>query len=75
MIALPAPAKALAADPKDPPTAVVRMPLPIANLARRLAEGSLRAGDINGFLDNRGAHVARRAAGRRVGIVWVPLPR
>jgi DNA polymerase V len=27
------------------------MPLAIANLARRLADGSLRAGDINGFLD------------------------
>jgi DNA polymerase V len=27
------------------------MPLPIANLARRLAQGSLRAGDINGSID------------------------
>ena len=36
---------------KGPPTKVVRMPLPIANLARRLAEGTLKAGDINGFLD------------------------
>src|SRR5271166_375573 len=33
------------------PTQVVRVPLPIANIARRLAEGALRAGDINGFLD------------------------
>lgn len=32
-------------------TAVVRLPLPIAGLARRLAEGTLRAGDINEFLD------------------------
>jgi DNA polymerase V len=27
------------------------MPIPIANLARRLAEGRLRAGDINAFID------------------------
>ena len=33
------------------PTKVVRLPLPLANLARRLAEGRLRAGDINAFLD------------------------
>jgi DNA polymerase V len=30
---------------------VVRLPLPVANLARRIAEGSLRAGDISAFLD------------------------
>ena len=36
---------------KGPPTTVVRMPLPIANIARRIAAGTLRAGDINGFLD------------------------
>jgi DNA polymerase V len=36
---------------KGPPTAVVRIPLPIANLARRLTDGTLRAGDINGFID------------------------
>ena len=29
----------------------MRLPLPIAAIARRLAQGSLRAGDINGFLD------------------------
>jgi DNA polymerase V len=33
------------------PIRVVRLPLPVATLARRLAEGRLRAGDINGFLD------------------------
>lgn len=43
--------KGIGGRPKGPPTTVVRMPLPIANLARRLAEGSLRAEDINGFLD------------------------
>ena len=37
--------------PRSEPTTVVRMPLPIANLARRLAAGTLKAGDINGFLD------------------------
>ncbi len=36
---------------KGPPTKVVRMPLPVANIARRIAAGTLRAGDINGFLD------------------------
>jgi DNA polymerase V len=30
---------------------VMRLPLPLANLARRLREGTLRAGDINAFLD------------------------
>ena len=29
----------------------MRLPLPVANLARRLRDGSLRAGDINAFLD------------------------
>lgn len=29
----------------------MRLPLPVANLARRLWEGTLRAGDINAFLD------------------------
>jgi DNA polymerase V len=29
----------------------MRLPLPVANLARRLREGTLRAGDINAFLD------------------------
>ena len=37
--------------PRSEPTTVVRMPLPVANLARRLAAGTLKAGDINGFLD------------------------
>ena len=43
--------KGIGGRPRGEPTKVVRMPLPIANLARRLAEGTLRAGDINGFLD------------------------
>ena len=29
----------------------MRLPLPVANLARRLREGTLRAGDINAFID------------------------
>ena len=36
---------------KGGPSEVVRLPLPLANLARRLKSGGLRAGDINGFLD------------------------
>lgn len=43
--------KGIGGRPKGPPTTVVRMPLPIANLARRLADRTLRAGDINEFLD------------------------
>lgn len=37
--------------PKGPRTQVVRLPLPVANLARRLANQSLRGGDIDGFLN------------------------
>jgi DNA polymerase V len=37
--------------PAGEPTKVVRLPLPVATLARRLAAGSLRAGDINAFLN------------------------
>jgi hypothetical protein len=37
--------------PRGPGTQVVRLPLPVANLARRLANQTLRAGDINEFLD------------------------
>ena len=33
------------------PSKVVRLPLPVAALAKRLAEKSLRAGDINAFFD------------------------
>ena len=36
---------------KGEPSEVVRLPLPVATLARRLKQGTLRAGDINGFLD------------------------
>ena len=37
--------------PPGEPSKVVRLPLPVAALAKRLAEKSLRAGDINAFLD------------------------
>ena len=37
--------------PPGPPTTVIRLPLPVASLARRLADRTLRAGDINAFLD------------------------
>lgn len=37
--------------PRGEATKVVRLPLPIATIARRLAEGTLKAGDINAFLN------------------------
>lgn len=43
--------KGIGGRPRGQPTAVVRLPLPLATLARRLREGTLRAGDINRFLD------------------------
>ena len=46
--------KGIGGRPRGEPTKVVRVPLPVANLARSLAEGTLRAGDINGFLDVHG---------------------
>jgi DNA polymerase V len=43
--------KGIGGRPRGEPTTVVRLPLPVATLARRLREGTLRAGDINRFLD------------------------
>ena len=43
--------KGIGGRPRGAPTTVLRLPLPVANLARRLREGTLRAGDINAFLD------------------------
>jgi DNA polymerase V len=37
--------------PPGEPSKVVRLPLPVAALAKRLADRSLRAGDINAFFD------------------------
>ena len=37
--------------PRTEPSKVVRLPLPLAALAKRMAEKSLRAGDINAFFD------------------------
>jgi len=48
--------KGVGGRPRGAPTAVVRLPLPVAALARRLAQGTLRAGDINGFLDVQPVH-------------------
>jgi DNA polymerase V len=45
--------KGIGGRPRGEPTAVIRLPLPVAALARRLAQGTLRAGDINEFLDVR----------------------
>ena len=43
-------AKRMGRPPGEPST-VVRLPVPVAALAKRLAAKSIRAGDINGFLD------------------------
>ena len=43
--------KGIGGRPRGAPTAVIRFSLPVAALARRLSQGTLRAGDINGFLD------------------------
>jgi len=43
--------KSMRGRPKGEPTEEIRLPLPLATLARRLREGTLRAGDINRFLD------------------------
>lgn len=45
--------KGIGGRPRGAPTAVVRLPLPVAAIARRLARDTLRAGDINEFLDVR----------------------
>jgi DNA polymerase V len=37
--------------PPGEPSKVVRLPVPVATLAKRLAEKTLRAGDINAFID------------------------
>ena len=50
--------------PRGAPTEVIRLPLPVAALARRLAQGRLHAGDINEFLDvQTGSRVAVPFAG------------
>src|SRR3954463_968225 len=51
MAASEASRKGVGGRPRGEPTAVVRLPLPLASLARRLREGTLWAGDINRFLD------------------------
>ena len=43
--------KGIGGRPRGEPTTIVRLPLPTAALARRIAAGGLRAGDINQFLD------------------------
>lgn len=43
-----------AGRPKGQETRVVRLPVPVADLARRLAERGIRAGDVNAFLDVAG---------------------
>ena len=44
-------ARPRAGRPAGKPTKVVRLPVPVADLARRVAQGPLRAGGINVFLD------------------------
>ena len=56
--------KGVGGRPRGAPTAVIRLPLPVAALARRLAQGTLRAGDINEFLDvQTGSRIAVPFAG------------
>jgi DNA polymerase V len=43
--------KGVGGRPRGQPTAVVRIPLPVANIARHLASGTLKAGELNAFLD------------------------
>jgi DNA polymerase V len=53
------------ARPPGEPTRVVRLPVPVAGLAKRLASGTFRAGDINAFLNvapQRTATVPLRAS-------------
>lgn len=40
-----------AGRPRGIETKVVRLPVPLADLARRLADRGIRAGDVNAFLD------------------------
>lgn len=57
-MAMPRPAtrKGIGGRPKGEPTKVVRLPLPVAAIAKRLADGSLRSGDLAGIfgLESRG---------------------
>ena len=43
--------KGIGGRPRGEPTKVVRLPLPAANLARRIVSGTLKAGDLNQFLN------------------------
>jgi DNA polymerase V len=46
-----------AGRPRGEETRVVRLPVPVADLARRLATRGIRAGDVNAFLDVSGDRV------------------
>jgi hypothetical protein len=68
--------KGIGGRPRGAPTAVIRLPLPVAALARRLAQGDLRAGDINEFLDlQAGRRIAVPFAGVAVECGFPPRPR
>ena len=43
--------KGIGGRPRGLPTAVVRIPVLVARIARHIAAGTLRAGDLNAFLD------------------------
>ena len=47
--------KGIGGRPKGEPTRVIRLPVAVADIARRIAQRSLRAGDISAFLDVEGA--------------------
>ena len=59
--------------PPGEPSKVVRLPLPVAALAKRLAEKSLRAGDINAFLRYRGQAARYGAADGDLGRLRLSL--
>jgi hypothetical protein len=67
--------QAIGSRSRSPPAKVVSIPLMVANLARHLANGTLQAGDINGFTDiealanhhsSRDADSAHRAGGHEL---------
>jgi DNA polymerase V len=51
-------ARSNAGRPRGTPTRVVRLPVPIADLARRMAERGFRMDDISGFLEVSGTSAA-----------------
>src|ERR1700731_1740147 len=70
----PSSRKGVGGRPRGEPTTVMRLPLPVANLARRLREGTLRAGDINAFLDVEASGKGSRPLGDGPAACGFPSP-